>query len=1170
MRISRVKIAGFKSFVDPTTLVLPGNLSAIIGPNGGGKSNIIDAVNWVMGESSAKHLRGDSMADVIFNGSNTRKPVGQCSVELIFDNSDGSVGGQYAGYGEIAIKRQLSRDGVSAYSLNGSRCRRKDITDLFLGTGLGSRSYSVIEQGMITRIVEAKPEELRTFLEEAAGISKYKERRRETENRIRNTNDNLSRLNDIRDELEKQLAHLHRQAKAAERFKTLKDEQRRLDGELLALRWRKVHATAQDFERVLQERATSVEKAIAEQRTVEKNNIELRERQTSATDAFNQVQAEYYGVGADISRLEQGIKHGQERRETLEADLAHTLASLDDAEQKVAADEAQIDAIRNELASSEPQLGQFEAREVSAYQDLTKGEQLIQTSQDSWDAFNARAAEVSRTEDVEQTRLEHIEESIASTAGRLQKLADERDRIASSESATELRQLQYKLERANENHEKLTAEHERRVGKGRELRELIDRVVAEMDATRQQQQTHVARRASLEALQKAALGTDQQRLADWLREQQLDERPRLLQQLEIEPGWERALETVIRVPMSAISVESLAEVVDKAVTLTGGALNLVQRESLSRGGAEYAQAALLRDKVRSEWPLDALLGRVYAAEDLASALRLWERLGADESVVTRDGVWLGPGWLRINREQADSGSLLSRAEDIKSLRQSETSLSVRIDELNRRLRTARGELRALEQDDNAASILDASRERVASLRSQLAAKETEFAHLRARLAQLTEELESLDDAQVLDRDEAQTAHRRLASAREGSESLTAERLRLVEQRRSVQSELARTREHWRSVRDELHALTVHLETKRSQQKALDQSLQRYRDIIQQTRERADELRAALSVADTPIDQMRRDLEEKLEQRVEIEAKLAAARQGLEQIDTDLRDGEQQRSHHEQHVQIRRDALEEARVEARALEVRLQTVVEQLQSAGHALEEILESLSSERDEETCTADIEAVERCVVRLGPINLAAIDEYDQLAERKAYLDKQHDDLAEALATLQEAIRKIDRETRTRFKETYDKVNSGLQDKFPVLFGGGHAYLELTGEDLLETGVTVMARPPGKRNSNIHLLSGGEKALTALSLIFAIFELNPAPFCLLDEVDAPLDDTNVYRFCDLLRSMAGQVQFIFITHNKITMEIADQLVGVTMQEAGVSRFVAVDMDEAVEMAATA
>ncbi len=1170
MRISRVKIAGFKSFVDPTTLVLSGNLTGVIGPNGCGKSNIIDAVNWVMGESSAKHLRGDSMADVIFNGSKTRKPVGQASVEIIFDNSDGSVGGQYAGYAEIAIKRQLSRDGVSVYMLNGSRCRRKDITDLFLGTGLGARSYSVIEQGMITRVVEAKPEELRIFLEEAAGISKYKERRRETENRIRNTNDNLSRLNDIREELDNQLSHLRRQAKAAERFKTLKEGERRLSGELLALRWRKVQAEGHEFERVLRQCETSVEAAMSEQRLVERHNTQLREQQAAANVSFNKIQSDYYAVGADISRFEQGIKHGQERREALETDLTHTLSSLKDAQEQVSADEAQIAVIRNELASAEPQFAEFELREGSAYEGLTKCEHRIRSWQEAWDAFNDRAAAVSRTEDIEQTRLEHIGGNLASTAGRLEKLAHERDKMSSGDAATELRGLQYKFERANENHVKLTAEYQRRVRKGRELRDLIDTLVVEMDAARQQQQTMVARLASLEALQKAALGTDQKPLADWLREHQLDERPRLLQQLVIETGWELALETVIRVPLESISVESLNEVIEKASTLSAGALNLVQREQLSQASSHYAQAVLLRDKIRGEWPLDALLGRVYAADDLASAVALWKRLGSDESVVTRDGVWLGPGWLRINRPSADAGNLLSRAEGIRSLKQAETSLGARIDELVRRLQNTRGELQALEQDDNAATILEASRERVASLRTQLAAKETAFTHIRDRLAQLTDELKSLDDAQVLDQDEAETAQRRLENARADSQSLTQERLKLNEQRTAMQDELARTREHWRSVRDELHALTVHLETQRSQQKSLDQTLQRYRDIIEQTRARADELRSALDVADTPIEQMREQLAAKLEQRIEIETKLSVARKALEQIDSDLRDGEQQRSEREQRVQTQRDALEQARVEERALEVRMQSVAEQLDGAGHKLQEILETLSEERDEETCAADIEAVERRIARLGPINLAAIDEYEQLAERKAYLDKQHEDVAEALATLQEAIRKIDRETRTRFKETYDKVNSGLQDKFPVLFGGGHAYLELTGEDLLETGVTVMARPPGKRNSNIHLLSGGEKALTAAALIFAIFELNPAPFCLLDEVDAPLDDANIYRFCDLLRSMAGQVQFVFITHNKITMEIADQLVGVTMQEAGVSRFVAVDMDEAVEMAAIA
>jgi len=1184
MRISKIKMAGFKSFVDPTTLSLPGSMTGIVGPNGCGKSNIIDAVQWVMGESSAKHMRGDSMADVIFNGSNTRKPVGQATVELIFDNSDATIGGQYAGYSEISIKRSLGRDAISTYFLNGTRCRRKDITGLFLGTGLGARSYSVIEQGMITRVIEAKPEELRTFLEEAAGISKYKERRRETENRMRHTNENLSRLNDIRDELEKQLSHLQRQAKAAERFRKLKEQERALQGESLGLRWRSLDKDSSDHKHTVVARETAIEAAIAKLRSVETEITRLREQHTEQTEQFNKTQSEFYVIGADISRLEQGIQHGRERRETLEADLARSNENLRDAAIQVETDETKLREIAAAITVAEPQREESESQEKLAYEKLTESESGLQRWQESWDAFNDRAAQASESQQVERARLEHLEDTLASNDGRLSKLVDEREKLASSSVAEQLRDLQFKFGNANDNHIKLNAEFERRAEKARELRSLIDTLNENLAKVRQEVQEAAGRLASLEALQQADLGIDQQQTHAWLAQHELENRPRLHELLEAEAGWEAAVAMVVSVPLDAVCVATLDDVAKHLEEFPVGIVNAVCRAQLPGPDGPQNLATLLppkgdwlRDKLRvSDQPRhlgggwDSLLSGIYAAEDLASALQLWPRLAKHESVVTADGVWLGVGWIRVARPDPEHGNVLSREREINSLEEMLGKAGPKADELARRIESARGELKVLEDNDSAATILKASHERLASLRSELAAKQTELVHVRSRLNELNSDFELLDEARGLDQDVVVSIRQRLDVAQSGAANVESERSSLVELRDQIQHELVQSREHWRGIRDEVHAVTVQLETLGSQREALSQSLRRYRQVIEQAQTRTEELTGGLAGSERPEEQMREELAGKLTQRLASEQALAEARASLGSTDEALLAEEQRRSEREQVTQERRDDLEQARVDSRAMEVRLQDVAEQLRESGYVVEEILLTLTAERDSLACNEELQSIERRISRLGAINLAALEEYDELSARKLYLDTQNDDLREALTTLENAIRKIDKETRTKFKETYDKVNSGLQEKFPVLFGGGHAYLELVGDDLLETGVTVMARPPGKRNSTIHLLSGGEKALTALALVFSIFELNPAPFCLLDEVDAPLDDANVARYCDLLKSMADQVQFIFITHNKITMEIAERLLGVTMHEAGVSRFVAVDMDEAVEMVATA
>jgi len=1172
MRLHKIKLAGFKSFVDPTTVNLPDNLTGIVGPNGCGKSNIIDAINWVMGESSARHLRGDSLADVIFNGSNTRKPVGQATVEMVFDNSDAQIGGQYAGYAEIGIKRVLGRDGMSTYLLNGVRCRRKDITDLFLGTGLGSRGYSVIEQGMISRVIEARPEDLRTFLEEAAGISKYKERRRDTETRMRHTRENLERLDDIRSELARQLTHLERQSRAAEKYKEHKARERHLRALALALRWREADAAATEERHNLRRHETEVEQGLAAVRAVEARIAAAREQQVAATEDFNRVQADFYGAGAEISRLEQAIRHAEERREQLGRDLEQAQADAQHTQSQLESDEADVRALAARIEAVQPQLERAATGEREAHADLDGCEQAMQTWQQSWDAFNARAAETLHAQRVQETRLEHLVQGLDETGARAAALAHERSALDPDALAAQVRVLGTDLDRAMTALDESVREQEQRQRRERELLGAIEAASAELDQCREQQQGLRARAASLEALQQAAMSASTETLSAWLLEHGLDQAARLAQRIEVQPGWEVALEAAIRIPLDALCVHAIDPVLDAPGAAPAGRITLVQTGSGAAAGGQWqaTAGAALRERVSAPWPIGELLAGIYAVDTLAEARALRERLGDGECVVTRDGAVLGRGWARLPRADAHEDSVLARERELHVLADRARTVEIRIGELMQHVAGAREQLRELhEQAAGSEQARKLAQERVDALRSQLAAGQARLEHVSERIERLDSELSGLEDQSALDQESIEAARRALSSARGRGSELEQERAALESRREALRGQLLQARERWRIAREAVHASTLQVETMRSQSGALSGALDRHRALLGQLRARCAELERQGEQTRAPLAALRRELDAALARRIEIDGALAGARQRLEAIEATLREHERTRTGCEEQLQARREALENVRVELHGLQVRVRDLLEQLGASGFELEPLLAQLTEDFNEQRCREEIEAVERRIARLGPINLAAIEEFAELSERKSYLDNQNADLSEALATLEEAIRRIDRETRTRFKETYDQVNSGFQQVFPALFGGGHAYLELTGNDLLETGVAVMARPPGKRNSTIHLLSGGEKALTALALVFAIFELNPAPFCLLDEVDAPLDDANVYRFCDLVKSRSSRVQFVFVTHNKITMEIASQLIGVTMQEPGVSRLVAVNMEEAVRMAAT-
>jgi chromosome segregation protein len=1169
MRLSKIKLAGFKSFVDPTTITFPSSLVGVVGPNGCGKSNVIDAVRWVMGESSASRLRGDSITDVIFNGSSSRKPIGNASVELLFDNSETTLEGQYAKYAEISIRREVSRDSISNYFLNGTKCRRKDITGVFLGTGLGPRSYSIIEQGMISRLIEAKPEEMRVFLEEAAGISKYKERRRETSNRIKHTKENLDRLLDVLDEVEKQIKHLDRQARTAERYGRYKDQERRTVAELLALRTRDLDDRADAADRHLEERKTRLEAAIAEQRKVEAQIEAGRVRQSERNDAFNLVQGRFYKVGSEIARLEQSIEHAHELRDRQSKDLEQAVQGAREIREHIDKDQdeiAQLELTLNELV---PGLEQARDSENASAQSLQDAEAALADWQEKWDGYTARFNEAQQLRNVEQTRSEEIESRIQSFSERRKKL----DEAKSGASADELKNNFDKLTEKELRKRQARDEFERHLAdiadKIRKLREQDIKLTRLVDDRRSALQTGQGKFASLEALQKAALGEGDQGVQEWLEGSGLDHNRRVAQTLDVADGWEKAVETVLGEYLQAICVSDITPVTESIAKLRSGNITILQDQS---GDPELFDVSdTLAAKVTgAPKSVHRLLAQVRVAESLNNALSIRETIGEDRSVITVDGIWLGTQWLRVSRDKDSNAGVLSREHDMRRLKAENRELQARFDSAKKLLQDGRTRLNQLEErretvQRDATSLLNEYSE----IKAALDAAKYRMDQAAARQAAIAEESSEVDNYRISAEEQLRDSRRSSNQAVETLAELETQRESLETRRGELRAELQRVREQAQEDRQTVQNITIQFESRRTSKESAAQNLNRMQSQLAQFENREVEIREQLEQREAPLGENKKALEEQLANRIKIEEELGSARQLVELVEAELREFDQARLRVDQSVDEARSSVSEAEMGLREVRVRREGFVEQLAQTDFEYETLIDEMPEVAEIDSWEEKLEKNRRRIDRLGPINLAAIDEFKEQSERKEYLDSQLEDLNSALETLEGAIRKIDKETRSRFRETYTNVNAGFQLLFPKLFGGGHAYLELTGDDLLSAGVTVMARPPGKRNSTIHLLSGGEKALTAVALVFAIFELNPAPFCLLDEVDAPLDDANVGRFCDIVREMSEKVQFVFITHNKVTMEMSRQLTGVTMQEPGVSRLVSVDLDEAVKMAAS-
>jgi chromosome segregation protein len=1020
---------------------------------------------------------------------------------------------------------------------------------------------------MISRIIDAKPDEMRVYLEEAAGISKYKERRRETENRIKHTKENLARLDDLRMELEKQLGSLKRQASNAERYKVLKDEERTLRGQWLATQWRQLDSRLVQYALQIQQQETGLE---AQQATLGEIDLRLeqkREEQHLGMESYNEVQRRYYAAGSEVTRLEQEIRHHQERRQQRQNDLNEVNQDWQHSADQLQELQDQLAELADDIAELTPQAEEAAEAAQEATHELTAAFEAVQSWQSNWDNFNQVAAKNTQAAQVEQTRIQHLEQKINSLQQRQIKLDEDQSQsqvadleLANEEVASQAASAVTKAEAhelgLRQLHERITA-----------LQATTQGATSRLDQVRSALQKCRGRQSSLEALQQTALGQRNNRQVEWLAQHDLDKKPRLAQSIEVQSGWENAVEKVLSSYLQAVCVDDLGSIAIQAAELKQGSLCLFATTTDDVVTTTVPGATTLLSKITSTLPLESLLADIYVADSLAAALTLCESLPVQASVVTPDGTWLSPAWLRVSRDEDPAAGVFQREQELKQLAAEIATHDSACSAIEEELKTLRETAEELNlAREQAQQTLNQSRNEAAECQARAKMQRERFAELTQRAQRISDELEDCIVQMQQAQEDLRQARTIWENALSELEQLAEQRAELTEERDHSQQRLQAARGVVNQTKDDASQLQIRLQTSTSQQGSLKQSVHSMQAQLNTLAQRKQLLEEELNSA-VQTNDLEKTLAIALDRRLTTETELSTSRATQEGIEVELRTLEASRQAVERELVKVRDILESLRLDSQGLRLKCENLQEQLHELGLQLEMLLQQIGEHANADELHAQLEQITQRITRLGAINLVAIEEFATCSERKEYLDKQNADLIEGLETLESAIAKIDKETRARFRETYDKVNNRFQELFPHVFGGGRAYLEMTGENLLDAGITVMACPPGKRNSTINLLSGGEKALTAIALVFSIFHLNPAPFCLLDEVDAPLDDANVVRFCNLVKSMAEKTQFIFISHNKLAIEMGKHLMGVTMHEPGVSRLVSVNVEEAVSLA---
>ncbi|HEY2560823.1 MAG TPA: chromosome segregation protein SMC [Caldimonas sp.] len=1171
MRLHSIKLSGFKSFVEPTHFQLPGQLVGVVGPNGCGKSNIIDAVRWVLGESKASELRGESMQDVIFNGTNLRKPAGRASVELAFDNSEARAGGPWNRFAEIAVKRVLTRDGTSSYHINGQPVRRRDVQDVFLGTGLGPRAYAIIGQGTISRIIESKPEELRLFLEEAAGVSKYKERRRETEARLKDTRENLTRVEDILRELTGNLDKLEAQAEVAGHYRALQNDAQLKTHQLWFLRHRDAAREEARVAQAVVAAIAALDAKTSELRRAEAELEQIRQSHYGANDALHAAQGVLGQAALEVSRLEERIRYvaaGRERLVRQRADLEAQSAGWRAREADAMAEHARLggeidaaeragEAIGVELAGDAERLGAFEA--------------ALRDAQSLSSAQRGAVAAVQQQIQVSAAEARGVDERLGQAETRRDRLVGEEKALVAIEPG-ELGAAQRGAADAEAKHKTslaAVADGQARVPALEEERKSLQDLVN--DEARRHAELG-ARLAALQALQEKV--QVENKLKPWLSRHGLDSLAGLWTRIRIEPGWEAALEAALRERLGALEIGRLDTVRAFAADAPPARLAF-----FTAPGANYAPSHRTLPRLADllhlgDAGLAALLADwlegVYTASDFDAALAARSTLTHGEVIMTREGHAVSQFAVSFYAPDSEQAGLLARAQEIENLQRQTRAQALVSEESKSRL------VRAEAASTDAAAHLAESQREAARLQSEAHRQHLELVRLMQLVEQTSQRREQLGgERSALESELAELAARK----REGETRFDA-----------LDAELGIAQEHHAELDEATLAASAALDAARDEHRAQERRLQeaqfelrslaaRRQELERQAETAREQLHANLAAdaalgeehAQLTDEPAQAELQAALAARLDHEQRLGEKRSLYDDLSQRLRGADEVRLGLEQSLQPLRDKVGALQLEQQAAQLGGAQYAEQLDAAGVDRDKIAASIEEGGVKLAgLQGRIDALQREIEALGAVNLAALEELGQARERKDFLDAQNADLGEAMATLEDAIRKIDLETRELLQTTFDQVNEHFGRMFPTLFGGGTARLVMTGDEILDAGVQVMAQPPGKRNSSIHLLSGGEKALAAIALVFAIFQLNPAPFCLLDEVDAPLDDANTERYAKLVTEMAKATQFLFISHNRIAMEMAEQLIGVTMQEQGVSRIVTVDMPGAMKLAEAA
>jgi chromosome segregation protein len=1178
VRLSSIKLSGFKSFVDPTNFQVPGQLVGVVGPNGCGKSNIIDAVRWVLGESKASELRGESMQDVIFNGSTHRKPAGRASVELVFDNNAGKAAGQWGQYAEIAVRRTLTRDGTSTYYINGQPVRRRDIQDIFLGTGLGPRAYAIIGQGMISRIIESRPEELRVFLEEAAGVSKYKERRRETENRLHDTRENLLRVDDILRELNANLEKLEAQAVVANKFHALQADQDEKQKLLWLLRKNEAQSEQARYFREMEQAQTDLEEQTAKLRHVELTLEQMRQAHFAVGDRLHQAQGQLYQTNTEIGSLEAQIKFVIESRSRLQSQLATLTAQRDHWQTQAREAQEQIEEAEFRLEELAARVEQSQMLAEQKNEQLPALDAAWRESQRKASESRAKIMQAQQQLELESAHQRNASNILSGLQTRRERLQQEKNGLNLPDSG-HLANLKMQLE------EKQQALEEQ----GYYLEEALERqpqVEEERRAAQAQVNAETAANAQLEARLNALRQMQERvqtqgKVQPWLERHELAGLPRLWQKLQVEQGWETAMESVLRERTGALQVSNIewakaffndappaklalfapltaappAPALDETAGLTPVLVPFINLLKLNDPGLR----GLLQD-----W-----LHNVFSADDAIDALRQRERLPAGGCFVTREGHLVTRSSVRFYAADSEQEGMLGRQQEIENIAKQLRAQQLLADEA--RTRAVRADAAVAEMTRRLADV----RQRIQSLTQSVHTLQIEVVKLsevEARFNQRSTQIAA--DLSEIAEQEAEQMQAKLESE-EKFEQLDMRLGELQGEHEDGQQDFQRKEQLLADAREQLRELERAAQEAQFAEKSQRSKMEELRRNIATATTQAAQVTASLEAGHGELASLESGaandgLQDLLERRTGQERALADARHELDQITQQLRAAEDARTQAERSLQPQRDKIMEMQLKEQAARLNQEQFAQQLTEVAADETVLASKLNPEMRPSYLQGEVTRLGNAIIALGAVNLAALDELAQASERKNFLDAQNADLLEAITTLEDAIQKIDKETRDLLQDTFDNVNRHFSELFPILFGGGQARLTMTGDEILDSGVQVMAQPPGKKNATIHLLSGGEKALTATALVFSMFRLNPAPFCLLDEVDAPLDDSNTERFCRMVKRMSDQTQFLFISHNKIAMEMANQLIGVTMQEQGVSRIVAVDMESAAHFATEA